>query len=76
MKWSKTTPAMGEQDLLQSLKPFFMDLQKIYPRSFCSVNGLTYGLIRIPEGKKLVVMGKKGPVFEDPFEGSCYQQKF
>jgi len=67
---------MGEQDLLQSVKPFFMNLEKIYPRSFCSVNGLTYGLIRIPEGKKLVVMGKKRPVLEDPFQGSCYQQKF
>jgi hypothetical protein len=75
MKWSKTTPVMGEQNLLQFLKPFFIDLQKIYPRSFCSVNGLTYGLIRTSGGKKLVVIGKKGPVLADPFKGSSYQQK-
>ncbi len=66
---------MGEQNLLQFLKPFPIDLQKIYFRSFCFMNGLTYGLIRTSGGKKLVVMGKKGPVLEDPFKGSFYQQK-
>jgi hypothetical protein len=75
MKWSKTTHVMGEQNLLQSLKPFPIDLQKIYPRSFCFMNELTYGLIRTSGGKKLVVMGKKGPVLTDPFKGSCFQQK-
>ena len=75
MKWSKTTHVMGEQDLLRSLKSFPVDLQKIYPRSFCFMNGLTYGLIQTSGGKKLVVMGKKGPVLEDPFKGSCYHQK-
>jgi len=75
MKWSKTTHVMGEQDLLRVLKPFPVDLQKIYPRSFCFMNGLTYGLIRTSGGKKLVVMGKKGPVLTDSFKGSCYHQK-
>ena len=67
---------MGEEELLQILKPFFINLQKIYPRSFCSLNGLTYGLIRTSGDKKLLVMGKKSPVLADPFKGSFYHQKF
>jgi len=66
---------MSEQGLEKSLKPFPIDLQKIYPKSFCSVNGLTYGLIRTSGGKKLAVMGKKSPVLADPFKGSGYHQK-
>jgi len=40
------------KDIIQSLKSFPIDLQKIYPRSFCSMNGLDYGLIRTSDGKK------------------------
>ena len=75
MKWSKTTQVTGESELLRFLKPFPIDLQKIYPRSFCSVNGLTYGLIRTSRDKKLVVMGKKRAVLADPFQGSCHHRK-
>ncbi len=59
------------KDLLQSLKSFPIDLQKIYPRSFCSMNGLVYGLIRTSDGKKLIVIGEKGSIFTDPFKGKC-----
>lgn len=60
------------KDILQSLKAFPIDLQKIYPRSFCSMNGLVYGLIRTSDVKKLIVIGEKGSIFTDPFKGKCY----
>ena len=44
-------------EILQSLKAFPINLLKIYPRSFCSKNGLWYGLIRTSEDRKFVVMG-------------------
>ena len=40
------------KDIIQSLKSFPINLQKIYPRSFCSMNGLDYGLIRTSDVKK------------------------
>ena len=63
---------IANKDLFQSLKPFPIDLQKIYPRSFSSRNGLMYGLVRTSGGKKLVVMGEKRPVLDDPFKGKVY----
>jgi hypothetical protein len=60
------------EDLLHLLKNFPVDLLKIYPKSFCSLKGLTYGLIRISEGKRMVVMGEKNAVVSDPFEGKYY----
>ena len=50
-----------------------MDFHKIYPRSFSSLNGLTYGLVRTSNGKKLVVMGENDPVLADPFKGECHR---
>jgi len=60
--------------ILQSLKTFPIDLLKIYPRSFCSKNGLGYGLIRTPEGKKFMVMGERSHVLKDAFLGNCLHQ--
>ena len=60
-------------NILKSLQPFPMDFHKIYPRSFSSLNGLTYGLVRTSNGKKLVVMGENDPVLADPFKGECHR---
>lgn len=60
--------------LSKSIESFAIDLQKIYPRSFCSRNGLTYGLIRMPEGPKLAVLGEKSRVLADPFRGACHHR--
>lgn len=62
----------ANQEIFQSLKPFPIDLLKIYPKSFFSLNGLTYGLIRTREGKKLIVLGEKGSILSDSFKGKCY----
>jgi hypothetical protein len=62
----------AHQDPFQSLKGFPIDLKKIYPKSFLSRKGLTYGLIRTAEGKKLAVLGDNGPVLADPFQGKPY----
>jgi hypothetical protein len=59
-------------DPIQSLKGFPIELQKVYFKSFTSRKGLTYGLIRTGEGKKLVVWGENAPVLADPFKGKCY----
>ena len=63
---------LDDAEIIRSLKPFSAELLKIYPKSFCRKNGLTYGLIRNPEGKKLVVMGEKRSVMADPFYGRCH----
>jgi hypothetical protein len=47
-------------------------IQKVYPRSFSSKNGLTYLLIRTSEGKRLAVSGPKRAVLADPFKGECH----
>ena len=60
--------------ILRSLKPFPIDLLKIYPNSFCAKNGLLYGLIRTKKGKRLAVMGEKSHVLKDGFQGKCYHQ--
>jgi hypothetical protein len=61
-------------EIVQSLKTFPIDLLKIYPRSFCSKNGLGYGLIRTSEGKEFVVMGERNHVLKDAFQGNCYRR--
>ena len=66
--------APARDEILRSLKAFPIDLLKIYPRSFCSKNGLAYGLIRTSEGKKFVVMGERSHVLKDAFLGNCHHQ--
>ena len=61
-----------EKEIVKALKGFSVNLLKIYPRSFCFTNGLFYGLIRTPEGKRLAVFGDKGLVLADPFRGNCF----
>jgi len=70
---SSTQPP-SPSEILQSLKTFPIDLLKIYPRSFCSKNGLWYGLIGTLEGKKFVVMGERSHVLKDAFLGNCHHQ--
>ncbi len=64
---SSRIPSFGE--ILRILQAFPIDLQKVYPRSFCSMNGLLYGMIRTNQGKKLIVIGEKELLFKDPFTG-------
>jgi hypothetical protein len=64
-------PRAGDH-LFQIVKGFPVDLLKIYSKSVCSLNRLTYGLIRTTEGKKLVVVGEKQYVLSDDFRGKCY----
>jgi hypothetical protein len=66
-------PRASDQ-LFQTVKGFSVDLLKIYPKSVCSSNALTYGLIRTTEGKKLAVIGEKQHVLSDDFQGKCYHQ--
>ena len=66
--------AFAQDRILRSLKAFPIDLLKIYPRSFCSKNGLWYGLIRTSEAVKLAVLGEKSHVLKDVFQGDCYHQ--
>jgi len=57
------------EEILKTLQAFPLNLQKIYPQSFCSMNGLLYGMIRTDQGKKLIVIGEKDTLFKDPFHG-------
>ncbi len=72
MRSNKTGPGIPKNELLQSFKQAPLHLLKIYPKSFSSIDGLTYGLIQTPVGKKLAVLGEKRLVLEDPFQGECY----
>ena len=76
MKGSHFVWPSERNNLIQTVKGFPVDLLKIYPKSFCSFNGLTYGLIRTSDGKKLVVTGEKKRVLSDDFRGKCYHQDF
>jgi hypothetical protein len=60
---------LTEKVILQSFTGFPINLLKIYPRSFSFLNGLMFGLVRIPEGRRLTVMGERGTVLADPFRG-------
>jgi len=60
---------LTEKVILHSFKGFPINLLKIYPRSFSFLNGLMFGLVRIPEGRRLAVMGEKRSVLADPFRG-------
>ncbi len=66
--------APGQDRILRSFGAFPIDLLKIYPRSFCSKNGLWYGLIRTSEGKRLAIMGERSHVLGDAFQGDCYHR--
>ena len=61
-------------NFFKMVKEFPIDLIKIYPKSVCPLNGLTCGLIRTTEGKKLVVTGEKSRVLSDDFQGKYYHQ--
>ena len=66
--------APAQDEILRSLRAFPINLLKIYPRSFCSKNGLGYGLIRTSGGVKLAVMGERTHVLRDAFQGDCYHR--
>lgn len=66
---------MKENDLFRELKEGFPGVLKIYPNSICSLDGLTYGLIRTAGGKKLVVTGEKNRVLSDDFRGEFNPQR-
>ena len=66
--------AFAQDRILRSLKAFPIELLKIYPRSFCSKNGLGYGLIRTSEGVKLAVLGERSHLLRDSFQGDCYHR--
>jgi len=65
-------PTISHEKISESLKRFPLQLLKFYPKSFVLKNGLIYGLIRNPEGKKLVVLGEKAAVLADPFKGRTF----
>lgn len=64
----------ANNNFFKMVKEFPVDLIKIYPKSVCSLNGLTYGLIRTAEGKKLTVTGEKNRVLSDDFQGRYHHQ--
>jgi hypothetical protein len=66
--------ALAQDEIIRFFKAFPINLLKIYPRSFCSKNGLWYGLIRTSEGKKLVVWGERSRVLKDACKGNCHHQ--
>ncbi|MBM4277625.1 MAG: hypothetical protein FJ130_07015 [Deltaproteobacteria bacterium] len=60
------------EEILKYLQAFPISLQKFYPRSFSSMNGLLYGMIRTGQGKKLIVIGEKELLFKDSFIGKTF----
>src|SRR4030043_2333015 len=64
----------ANNNFFKMVKEFPVDLIKIYSKSVCSLNGLTYGLIRTAEGKKLMVTGERKQVLSDDFQGRYYHQ--
>jgi hypothetical protein len=67
---SSQAPSSGE--ILKILQAFPIDLQRVYPRSFCSQNGLFYGMIRTGDGKKLAIIAKKEALLKDSFTGKLF----
>lgn len=63
-----------KENLFQSLRSFPIKTEKVYDQSFLKTKDLLYGLIRVEEGKKWMVLGEKGVVLRDPFIGRCYHQ--
>lgn len=55
------------------LAAFPIDVQTIYPRSFQPENGLLYGMVRTNREKKLLVIGEKERLLNDPFNGKLYE---
>jgi tagaturonate epimerase len=64
-----------DKAFMKLFQPFPVRIDRLYGRSFSSTDGLTHGLVRLPEGRKLVVVGDKGKVLADPFFGKCYHQQ-
>ncbi len=60
------------EEIFRLLKPFSIPLQKIYPKSFRSMDGLLYGMVRANQQKKLIVVGEKESLLKDPFTGQLY----
>ncbi|OGP79497.1 MAG: hypothetical protein A2V86_15840 [Deltaproteobacteria bacterium RBG_16_49_23] len=74
MTLTESNPIPSFEENLKFFQAFPIDLQRIYPRSFCSRNGLFYGMIRTGAGKKLAVIGEKEALLKDPFEGKIFNQ--
>ena len=68
----KNKCTLNEEQILKSLKQFPFAVLKIFPGSFCVLNGIHYGLIRTPDGKKLAVIGEKQHLLKDPFHGELF----
>jgi len=69
-----STPEPLTKELFESLRAYPIQLRKVYPRSVCLLNSLTYGLVGTPEGRKLFVHGEKSKVLGDSFNGKCFHQ--
>lgn len=65
---------ISKEELIRSLRPFPIAIEKIYDQSFLETKELIYGLIRVEEGKKWMVLGEKEAVRRDPFIGRYYDQ--
>jgi len=74
MRWIIEDQAFSADGIIRSLEAFPVELLKIYPRSFCQKNGLNYGLVRTPNGKKLAILGERSRVLKDPFQGNYHHQ--
>jgi tagaturonate epimerase len=68
MKPGKTQQAQ-EKRITKLLKLFHVEPLRLYPKSFCTRAGITYGLIRIPKGQRLVILGEKKDMWKSPFKG-------
>ncbi|MCJ7704143.1 MAG: hypothetical protein MUO28_01245, partial [Desulfobacterales bacterium] len=71
---TEPNPIPSSEEILKFLQAFPLNLQKVYPRSFCSMNGLLYGMIRTGQGKKLIVIGEKELLFKDPLIGKIFHR--
>jgi hypothetical protein len=72
MRSYRSIEASSLEETLRILNKCPVKLIKIYPKSFCSLDGMTYGLIGTDEGQKLTVLGEKASVLDDPFHGICH----
>jgi hypothetical protein len=66
---------ISKEELSRSLRSFPIAIKKVYDPSFLETKELIYGLIRVEEGKKWMVLGEKEAVRRDSFIGRCYDQE-
>jgi tagaturonate epimerase len=66
---SRKTESTRTNKIEKLLKPFQIVPVKVYSNSFCLKDGLTYGLIRTAQGRRLIVLGEEGKVRRNPFRG-------